>query len=150
MSSIVADELAKIKSFETETEKRRSTLTLNELNYISDKQLHKKSGGPEPAPFTTSEVAIQNDLSSSFTANFFIVKDGVLFSDRITVPTGETNTARNVVNGTTIWFSIVDDFNVNVIDGDIETIPGPVSGNTHPAIVVNSDGSITINSGAPS
>lgn len=45
MSSIVADELAKIKSFETDTEKRRSTLTLNELNYISDKQLHKKDGG---------------------------------------------------------------------------------------------------------
>lgn len=42
MSSIVADELAKIKSFETDTEKRRSELTLNELNYISDKQLHRK------------------------------------------------------------------------------------------------------------
>lgn len=45
MSSIVADELAKIKSFETDTEKRRSELTLNELNYISDKQLHKKDNG---------------------------------------------------------------------------------------------------------
>lgn len=48
MSSIVADELAKIKSFETDTEKRRSELTLNELNYISDKQLHKKEGGSGP------------------------------------------------------------------------------------------------------
>lgn len=48
MSSIVADELAKIKSFETDTEKRRSELTLNELNYISDKQLHKKDGGSGP------------------------------------------------------------------------------------------------------
>ena len=45
MSSIVKDELDKIKSFAESTEKRRSKLTLNELNYISDKQLHQKSGG---------------------------------------------------------------------------------------------------------
>ncbi len=50
MSSIVADELAKIQSFETGTEKRRSELTLNELNYISDKQLHKKDGGGGSGP----------------------------------------------------------------------------------------------------
>ena len=45
MSEIVKNELDAIKAFETETEKRRSELTLNELNYISDKQLHKKDGG---------------------------------------------------------------------------------------------------------
>lgn len=45
MSSIVKDELDKIKSFAESTEKRGSKLTLNELNYISDKQLHQKSSG---------------------------------------------------------------------------------------------------------
>ena len=45
MSEIVKNELDAIKAFETGTEKRRSELTLNELNYISDKQLHKKDGG---------------------------------------------------------------------------------------------------------
>lgn len=59
MSSIVADELAKIKSFETDTEKRRSELTLNELNYISDKQLHKKASGGGELDF---DVLVQVDL----------------------------------------------------------------------------------------
>lgn len=48
MSEIVKNELDAIKAFETDTEKRRSELTLNELNYISDKQLHKKGGGSGP------------------------------------------------------------------------------------------------------
>lgn len=43
MSEIVKNELDAIKAFENNTEKRRSELTLNELNYISDKQLHKKT-----------------------------------------------------------------------------------------------------------
>ena len=45
MSEIVKNELDTIKEFAEATEKRGSTLTLNELNYISDKQLHKKDGG---------------------------------------------------------------------------------------------------------
>ena len=48
MSEIVKNELDAIKAFETDAEKRRSELTLNELNYISDKQLHKKGGGSGP------------------------------------------------------------------------------------------------------
>ena len=45
MSEIVKNEMDAIAAFAEDTEKRRSTLTLNELNYISDKQLHKKDGG---------------------------------------------------------------------------------------------------------
>lgn len=61
MSSIVADELAKIKSFETDTEKRRSELTLNELNYISDKQLHKKDSGGGGGEDSTFDVLFEID-----------------------------------------------------------------------------------------
>lgn len=52
MSSIVADELATINSFSETTEKRGSELTLNELNYLKDKGLHKlaKTGPDIPVP----------------------------------------------------------------------------------------------------
>lgn len=49
MSITVKDELEKIGSFSETTEKRRSGLTLNELNYISDKQLHQKTSEPVEA-----------------------------------------------------------------------------------------------------
>ena len=43
--SLVSSELTTIETFKDTTEKRGSKLTLNELNYISDKQLHQKSSG---------------------------------------------------------------------------------------------------------
>lgn len=59
--SLVASELAKISTFETETEKRKSTLTLNELNYISDKQLHKKGGGSGDSPIKLADVRFTSE-----------------------------------------------------------------------------------------
>lgn len=78
MSVTVADELAKIKTFETETEKRRSTLTLNELNYISDKQLHKNSGGESSSPVGLAKV--------KFVADDLHMTLGSCFSDLIGLP----------------------------------------------------------------
>lgn len=43
--SLVSSELTTIETFKDTTEKRGSKLTLNELNYISDKQLHQKTDG---------------------------------------------------------------------------------------------------------
>lgn len=43
--SLVSSELTTIETFKDTTEKRGSKLTLNELNYISDKQLHQKVDG---------------------------------------------------------------------------------------------------------
>lgn len=43
--SLVSSELTTIETFKDTTEKRASKLTLNELNYISDKQLHQKTEG---------------------------------------------------------------------------------------------------------
>lgn len=62
MSSIVKDKLDKIKSFAESTEKRGSKLTLNELNYISDKQLHQKSSGGD-SPLKTAKVNLLPDDS---------------------------------------------------------------------------------------
>ena len=77
MSSIVADELAKIKSFGTDTEKRRSTLTLNELNYISDKQLHKKDGGSSsPVKVATLDLRVSSGLPTSAVL-YFPAEEGV-------------------------------------------------------------------------
>lgn len=45
--SLVSSELTTIETFKDTTEKRGSKLTLNELNYISDKQLHSKGGSGE-------------------------------------------------------------------------------------------------------
>lgn len=45
--SLVSSELTTIETFKDTTEKRGSKLTLNELNYISDKQLHAKGGSGE-------------------------------------------------------------------------------------------------------
>lgn len=45
--SLVSSELTTIETFKDTTEKRGSKLTLNELNYISDKQLHQKTDGGE-------------------------------------------------------------------------------------------------------
>ena len=81
--SLVASELAKISTFETETEKRKSTLTLNELNYISDKQLHRKTDGEggsgdslvkaADVRFTTDDTTYSGDLGAVFsTEDVFI------------------------------------------------------------------------------
>lgn len=40
--SLVSEEMAAIAAFKDTTEKRNSKLTLNELNYITDNNLHKK------------------------------------------------------------------------------------------------------------
>lgn len=67
MSSIVKDELDKIKSFADSTEKRVSKLTLNELNYISDKQLHAKGGSGEDL-FPEFPVIIEVDVRNTGSA----------------------------------------------------------------------------------
>ena len=58
--SLVSSELTTIETFKDTTEKRGSKLTLNELNYISDKQLHAKGGSGED-PFSEFPVIIEND-----------------------------------------------------------------------------------------
>ena len=90
MSSIVADELAKIKSFETETEKRRSELTLNELNYISDKQLHKKDngGGGGSGPVEWDFLAELVHDGGEFSANL-LAGDYYEFREKIESETDE-------------------------------------------------------------
>lgn len=58
--SLVSSELTTIETFKDTTEKRGSKLTLNELNYISDKQLHAKGGSGED-PFSEFPVVIEID-----------------------------------------------------------------------------------------
>lgn len=70
MSSIVKDELDKIKSFAESTEKRGSKLTLNELNYISDKQLHQKSSGGD-SPVGLAKVKLLPEDSTLNVGNAF-------------------------------------------------------------------------------
>lgn len=74
MSEIVKNELDAIKAFETDTEKRRSELTLNELNYISDKQLHKKDGsgsGPIEWDFL-AEIVFGDSEDSELEINLLV------------------------------------------------------------------------------
>lgn len=55
--SLVSSELTTIETFKDTTEKRGSKLTLNELNYISDKQLHSKGGsGGSSSPVGLAKV----------------------------------------------------------------------------------------------
>ena len=77
MSSIVKDELDKIKSFAESTEKRGSKLTLNELNYISDKQLHQKSsGGDSPVGIANIVFHTPNEDTVSIDNHIQFVEDG--------------------------------------------------------------------------
>lgn len=62
--SLVASELTTIETFKDTTEKRGSKLTLNELNYISDKQLHAKGGSGEDL-FPEFPVVIEFDLRNA-------------------------------------------------------------------------------------
>ena len=62
--SLVSSELTTIEAFKDTTEKRGSKLTLNELNYISDKQLHAKSGSGEDL-FPEFPVIIEFDARNS-------------------------------------------------------------------------------------
>lgn len=62
--SLVSSELTTIETFKDTTEKRGSKLTLNELNYISDKQLHAKSGSGEDL-FPEFPVAIEIDARNA-------------------------------------------------------------------------------------
>lgn len=59
-SSLVSSELTTIETFKDTTEKRGSKLTLNELNYISDKQLHAKGGSGEDSPVKLVDVTLHN------------------------------------------------------------------------------------------
>ena len=67
--SLVSEEMAAIASFANSTEKRGSTLTLNELNYISDKQLHKKDGGGS-GDLSIANVTFINETDDAFTEYF--------------------------------------------------------------------------------
>lgn len=62
--SLVSSELTTIETFKDTTEKRGSKLTLNELNYISDKQLHQKTdgGGSGEDLFPEYPVIIELDV----------------------------------------------------------------------------------------
>lgn len=62
--SLVSSELTTIETFKDTTEKRGSKLTLNELNYISDKQLHVKGGSGED-PFSEFPVIIEMDYRNA-------------------------------------------------------------------------------------
>lgn len=62
--SLVSSELTTIETFKDTTEKRGSKLTLNELNYISDKQLHSKGGSGEDL-FPEFPVIIEADMRSA-------------------------------------------------------------------------------------
>lgn len=77
MSSIVKDELDKIKSFAESTEKRGSKLTLNELNYISDKQLHQKSSGGDSPVGLAKVKLLPNDstltIGKAFNNTAFVI-----------------------------------------------------------------------------
>lgn len=64
--SLVSSELTTIETFKDTTEKRGSKLTLNELNYISDKQLHAKSGSGEDL-FPEFPVIIELDTRNTST-----------------------------------------------------------------------------------
>lgn len=62
--SLVSSELTTIETFKDTTEKRGSKLTLNELNYISDKQLHQKTdgeGGGLDSPLKLAKVTFVAD-----------------------------------------------------------------------------------------
>ena len=65
--SLVSSELTTIETFKDTTEKRGSKLTLNELNYISDKQLHQKTdgGGSGEDLFPEFPVAIEIDARNA-------------------------------------------------------------------------------------
>lgn len=65
--SLVSSELTTIETFKDTTEKRGSKLTLNELNYISDKQLHAKGGSGEDL-FPEFPVIIEFDLRNASSA----------------------------------------------------------------------------------
>ena len=62
--SLVSSELTTIETFKDTTEKRGSKLTLNELNYISDKQLHAKGGSGEDL-FPEFPVIIEVDVRNA-------------------------------------------------------------------------------------
>ena len=98
MSEIVKNELDAIKAFEDNTEKRRSELTLNELNYISDKQLHKKDSGGTGGGVLVVNVDIQTGALDKtwkeiHDASFAVlkVKDGTLESSAPIISTLKTS-----------------------------------------------------------
>lgn len=66
--SLVSSELTTIETFKDTTEKRGSKLTLNELNYISDKQLHAKGGSGEDL-FPEFPVVIEFDVRNASDAD---------------------------------------------------------------------------------
>lgn len=73
--SLVSSELTTIETFKDTTEKRGSKLTLNELNYISDKQLHQKTDGGEggSSPVGLAKVKfVADDLSMKLKDYFAI------------------------------------------------------------------------------
>ena len=69
--SLVSSELTTIETFKDTTEKRGSKLTLNELNYISDKQLHQKTDGGGDGPVGLAKVTfVSDDLDLSLSEVF--------------------------------------------------------------------------------
>lgn len=70
--SLVSSELTTIETFKDTTEKRGSKLTLNELNYISDKQLHSKGGsGGSSSPVGLAKVKfVADDPKMTFDSCF--------------------------------------------------------------------------------
>lgn len=77
--SLVSSELTTIETFKDTTEKRGSKLTLNELNYISDKQLHQKTDGEGggSSPVGLAKVKFVADDSSKTLDSYFYISEGL-------------------------------------------------------------------------
>lgn len=79
--SLVSSELTTIETFKDTTEKRGSKLTLNELNYISDKQLHQKTdgegGGGSSSPVGLAKVKFVTDDSGKALDSYFNISAGL-------------------------------------------------------------------------
>lgn len=111
--SLVSSELTTIETFKDTTEKRGSKLTLNELNYISDKQLHQKTdgegGGGSSSPVGLAKVTLLPAGSAYRLSNVF---DDAMFARYS--PEGDYLPTVDVWSGESVPFN---DWNARMEDG---------------------------------